>query len=47
MLATVWQLLFSIFPAWFAIGLLAFITFLVVVLVLKIIKVVLDAIPFV
>lgn len=47
MISAVWQLLFSFFPAWFAVALLALLTVIVIFLVLRIISYVLDAIPFV
>lgn len=46
MLASIFALMFAIFPASFAIFLLAVFAILVVLLFLKIAKYVLDAIPF-
>lgn len=46
MLVAVWQLLFAWLPAWFQVVVLALIAIAVVLLVLKIVGIVLDAIPF-
>ena len=46
-IAQIWQLLTAFLPAWFAVALLSVITMLVILLVIKLIALVMDAIPFV
>lgn len=45
-MSAVWQLLFAWLPVWVQVAILGFISLMVVLVILKIIGIVLDAIPF-
>lgn len=45
-LVSLFTIMFSIFPAWFALAVLGFLAFSLIVIVIKIVAFVLDAIPF-